>query len=1045
MITAASASFAFAQDADEALEDSLLEEETERVVITGSRIRQAEFASASPIQVIDGQVSREMGLFDSGEILRSSTQTSGLQIDNSFGGFVLDNGPGSSTVGFRGLGPERTLLLINGRRIAPAGVGGAPTAPDLNLIPAVMIDRIENLFDGASTVYGSDAVAGVANVILRTDVEGFEIQGNYQDPDGDGADEGTLSLMWGKTTDKGYISIGAEYSDRKAQTLGQNPFSSGCDEVHYETPDGQILNEYRGLGPIPTNDPCKLVTSNRLFIPTFMGNIWRTPGETNIGIPNFSETQLGEGFDVFSPNWYPGDSNGDGIIDNTFVDGDGDGFVDLNIQDPFYNYSKSDYYQSGHFVSPLKRYSIFTNGEYNLGDSNDTKLYFEALYAKRSSDVFSTGASMFEDIPATNPINPCGIFGVDCFGTDLNAIGFFAGPLAVTPIHYVKGDRDYTEVDVSQYRLVGGVTGNIGAWNDVGEGNWYYDVSYTYSGSTGEDSLTGLGASQVTNSLNATLDANGNLVCVDQSDGCVAWDFFADRMWQEGGGELSAEEAAYLMITRERETKVKQSVFNAYIGGDAFALPWNDEIVPVIFGLERRDEEIESNFNDVATEGLLYAFASDRGANGSRYINEMFAEAVFPIFKGEEFAEELTVTTSARYTKEEFSESETTYSLKALYRPVEYFTLRATKGTSYRTPNLRERFLAGSTGFNSISDPCVVPVDARTGDPLDPNASLTYDAANDTRDQRVLDACIADGVDPTSLGIEDGNQFTSVYSSEIVRSGNVDGLKEETSTAKTYGFILEQPWFESFDLTFSMTRFDIEIEDSITQPGAGFIVSQCYDNPDALGATSAFCDRITRDSTGAVSLLDGSFINIGLLTAKGIDYNLLYEQEFLIGDKALEFTADLIATRNTESFIDILGTTDDNVGEPASPEWRGQANFAFAYSDFTLRWAAEFIQGGEQDDLDDPAVWPYVDDDIACDGLGVPCRPVAYTDDYWVHDASLTYSQDNYVISLAMQNVFNEAPPRIDTDGVFGVNNIPIGIGYDLFGRTISLSFGVEF
>ena len=162
------------------------EEETERIVVTGSRIRRTEFANASPVQVISGDISREMGLFDATEMLQSTNQAAGSQIDNSFGGFVLDNGPGSATIGFRGLGAERTLVLVNGKRMAPAGVGGAPTSPDLNLIPAVMIDRVENLYDGASTVYGSDAVAGVANVILRQDVEGFELQGSFNKPKGGG-------------------------------------------------------------------------------------------------------------------------------------------------------------------------------------------------------------------------------------------------------------------------------------------------------------------------------------------------------------------------------------------------------------------------------------------------------------------------------------------------------------------------------------------------------------------------------------------------------------------------------------------------------------------------------------------------------------------------------------------------------------------------------------------------------------------------------------------------------------------------------------------
>ena len=179
-------------------DDSLLEdEETERIVVTGSRIRRAEFSEASPVQIISGEISRELGLFNTGDMLQESNQASGVQYDNTFGGFVLDNGPGSSTISFRNLGAGRTLVLVNGRRMAPAGVGGAPTAPDLNLIPSIMVDRIENLFDGASTVYGSDAIAGVANVVLKKDVEGFQFVTGGSKPKGNGGEETEFGALLG--------------------------------------------------------------------------------------------------------------------------------------------------------------------------------------------------------------------------------------------------------------------------------------------------------------------------------------------------------------------------------------------------------------------------------------------------------------------------------------------------------------------------------------------------------------------------------------------------------------------------------------------------------------------------------------------------------------------------------------------------------------------------------------------------------------------------------------------------------------------------------
>ena len=161
--------------AEEAAAD---DQEIEEIVTTGSRIARDTFSSISPLQVIDGETSRDLGLVDTAELLRQTTVVQGQQFTTGLStsaGILTDNGPGSSTVSLRGLDAGRTLVLINGRRLAPAGVGGAPSAPDLNLVPGTLIDRVDVLLDGASSVYGSDAVAGVVNVILRSDFDGLQL------------------------------------------------------------------------------------------------------------------------------------------------------------------------------------------------------------------------------------------------------------------------------------------------------------------------------------------------------------------------------------------------------------------------------------------------------------------------------------------------------------------------------------------------------------------------------------------------------------------------------------------------------------------------------------------------------------------------------------------------------------------------------------------------------------------------------------------------------------------------------------------------------
>jgi iron complex outermembrane receptor protein len=1021
--------------------DSLLEEEeeevkevVERIAITGSRIKRQEFSNASPIQVISGDISRELGMFDTSEMLQSSSQSSGQQIDNTFSGFVLDNGPGAATVGFRGLGAARTLVLINGRRVAPAGVGGAPTSPDLNLIPSVLIDRVENLFDGASTVYGSDAIAGVANVILRSNVEGFDVQATISAPK-DGGEQTILSAMYGVSGDNYSFNIAAEYNERRSQTFAESEFVGECTEYYYEGNDGEIYSDYRGIGPNTTPpDACDIFPlSNRMSIP-FHGSVYRTEGSTNIGIPNWSDSTAGlANAPFFGDMVTEVDTNGDGIIDNAIWDGNGDGFLDFNFQDPYYSLERSDYVNSRDWVSPLERLSIYANGDYLLQDDNDTRFFYEALYAQRDSNVFSPGGQLFPTVGAANPYNPCGtdaINGIDCRA----GVGFPYGPQDVQPIISIKGDRDTNVVDVYQYRLVGGVQGNLGALEDFGEGNWSYEVSAIYSASKGENSIIGISDANLTNALDtAVRNADGSITCGTGSDGCVPVNLFSSNIYQLGGGVLTDAEADYLFVSREITTEVKQSMVTGYISGDAFTLPWNDQIVPIVMGAEFRKDEIITDANDVAAEGLLWGYFSDEGADGSRNLKEVFFETEAPLLRGEKWAEELTLTASGRWTDESFYDPETTFSLKAIYRPTEWFTIRGTRGTSYRAPNLRERFLNGTSGFSTISDPCVVPDSARISDPLDINSSETYDAAEDTRLSRVLDSCIANGVDPTSLGLQTDTTagFTASTSTEVSTGGS-DTLKAEHSVSETYGFIFEQPFTDAFDLTLSATWYDIRITDSVAEPSGGFIVSNCYNNIDRPDGSSAFCGSINRSAeTNRLESVDASFINIGLEASQGVDFNIFYQQDFVVGENELGVTFDLIATKLQSAEEDILGEFDDNYGEPTYPEWRGNARLALSYMDFRFNWSTRYIGKGETDNPVD------FDTYVPCDGLDVLCRPVYYTDDYYTHNASISYSQDDWAVTVGVRNVFNEAPPKVDDGGVFSTRNIPLGVGYDLFGRTV--------
>ena len=1029
-------------DTDDETDESLTEEEVmDEIVVTGSRIRRDAFTSAAPVQIIDGQGSRELGLIDTASLLQSATQATGTQIDSTFTSFVIDNGPGSAQVNLRGLGPQRVLLLLNSRRVAPGGVGGAPTSPDITTIPNVLIDRIEFLLDGASSVYGSDAVAGVANVIMRSDFEGFEFEGEIVHPPAGGGGEKTLGIAWGASGDNWNVGVAGEYYDRERLRWRDRDFTDHCNQYLYEDENGNPLSILRGLAPGTTDSPCRLNTINRVFIPNrnVFGNVWYTPGFSNIGIPNFSETVVGVGLAGLNPRAIiPIDTDGDGVPDTGLIDPDGDGLTDVDLQSDLYNYNGSDRDRSGDFLPGSERFNLYAYGEHDLGNESNSTVYFEALYANRKTEVFGPGATIFPDVPANNPFNPCNQGqpnGANCYAF----FGVNFGNWPGIPIVMVRGDRDNNDVEISQLRVVGGVRGDLpGLRNESGFGNWGYDLYFSHSTSEGTDFQTGILEYPLVLSLETSVidPATGEITC-GAGQPCVPVNMFADSLYQPGGGGFATqEEHDFVFGVRSFNTWIRQSIFSGVLQGDVMELPWNDTAVPLVVGFEYREDEIDSVPNDVALNGLLIAYFKDGGAAGERNIRELFMETELQLLEDLSFANDLSLNLAVRWTDESTYGADTTYSAKSIYTPFQGLTFRGTYGTSFRAPNTHEQFLRGTSGFATIFDPCVVPTAARIPT-LDPNDPVAYDPDEDRREQTILDNCRANGVDPTMLGLDGIN---TTYSVERLRRGGQQvqlDIDPETSTSYTYGVVLDQPFWDSYTLRLGVTYYDVEVEETISLLGTNFIVQDCYvENPNN---TSGFCRFITRGPDGLIDLVEASFVNINAITSRGIDYNLYFQRDFIVADRNLGLEVDIRVTRLLENNFIFRDAEEDDAGTPVAPEWEGTALFAATYGDFRFNWRANYI-GAEEDELADLGEYS------PCVGLGVLCGPIARTGVHWTHTASLTWAPRDWSITLGVVNVFDKAPPLMDSDAPeIQVNNVPLGAGYDVLGRRVFLSVATQF
>jgi len=1071
----------FAQD-----DDDQTEQEDERaideVVVTGSRLKRDTYTSIAPLQIISGQMSREVGLMDASDILQESTAAAGQQIDLTFNGFVLDNGPGQTNINLRGLGSARTLVLINGRRVAPAGVEGAPTSPDLGLVPASLVQQYDLLLDGASSIYGSDAVAGVANIIMRKDFDGLEIEGFSSVPVHSGGNQNTLSITWGKNFDRGFIGFGAEYTDTERVTLSQRPWTAKCDRHAEIDENGTVRSQsvwQEVLRKMPWDD-CK--GGPDLFTnfagPGFGQSLFYTSGTTNMGVPNWSD------WSQFA-----------------IIDLNNDGIADVNFRD----YSLTDKEQWRDLFGERQTTAAMLFGEYTFAGEANITPFFEIQYGRREFNNNSGAAPLFPQIPANNPFNPCnpnGIGGVDCglghdglisypnflddfvilpqpFGPQYGetyadlcaAFGIVPcgpGPLgaisasfgfsgAVGPVGssqhivYVRDDRNTADVDLDQIRAVLGVSGDLPGLSFGSVENWSFEVSGIFSSSSGTSNRLGIREDRLDHALGwnsfggATPCQNdtGTALPFGAENGCVPVNLFSPTLLDPlvRGEFATQDERDYLFDSRDFETKYKQTVLSAYFTGDVFELPGGTAAFG--FGFEYRNDDLESLPDENAANGLAFGFSSDLGAIGEKDTKEFFAEIELPLFAGFTGVEELTLNLSARHTDDEIYGGAWTESVKLGWRPVESLLIRGTVGSSFRAPNLRELYLAGQTGFrNTFFDPCYVPLSA-----IDEATDL-YDPALDQRDPVLLANCLANGVDPALANLN-GIQ---VYPVEVKSGGSLD-LDAEESESWTAGLVYDFP-FSGFDLSIGGSYYEIEITQSIIEPNSDFIVGDCYGS---LTGNSAFCNRITRDLSDPtdprITLIDEGFINRDSEKARGVDLNLVFTDTFTIAERPIDVTLDVRANRQLERstlFVSTEGVEDFNEfqGSFGFTPWKGRAIVRFDYSDWRLSWEMNYIGSMDQrpegvDDFDD-AISGISD---TCFGPpdDVLCRDIGFADNYFRHAVSLYYFGDTWTLGAGIRNVFEEEPPFVDGSEVFAINNSPIGVGYDLQGRSYFFNASYNF
>ena len=696
----------------------------EEVVVTGSRIRRDPLNDAAAVMDIGTADLDRTGLTNLGDALQQ-LPISGSAINSQFNvpgnsGFPQDGsgiGAGAVEVSLRNVGSKRTLVLVDGKRwISGASASGVPTAVDLNTVPENMIERIEILQDGASAIYGSDAIGGVVNIITNSDFEGFRIDsqvGSYlSESDGESYE---FSALWGGGSDTTHLVLSAGYVEERGIETASRSRSA------FPTPDASSCD-------VP-NTQCSSFTPQGRFVlgPNFdFADVTLNDGVLNDGAGNVP---------VFDPN---NPNSGDF---HTFAAADR-----FNFNGPGFNFLRT----------PNERVNIYAGATHELAD--DLNLTIKAAYTNRSSATKAApeplclgnecGNRINDNffISALNPFNP---FGVDLSVANGNLEFFGRRPLESGPRLFFQ--------DVNTYFITATVDGEF----EVGERSFFWDLTGSYGDNRGFQ--------EKFNSHNAARlqVAMGDPAVCAGTPNCVPFNFFGGQ-GPDGTGSITQEMLDFVTFTQRdfSEQTLRDFAFN--VTGDLVELPGGQAAFAA--GAEFRDHEGSFRPDPIAESGETAGIPSG-GTAGGFDVTEFYGEVNLPLLSDSAGAEYLELNLAARISDYSTFGSEDTYKVSALWRPIEDLSFRASFSTGLRAPGIGELFGGAAREDFTFLDPCA-DVLAQAGS--------AAGGRDDPQPQNIIDNCAALGVpvnitqtNPQLSAISAGNENLAPETSDNWTAGVV--------------------------------------------------------------------------------------------------------------------------------------------------------------------------------------------------------------------------------------------------------------------------------
>lgn len=852
-----------------ALAQNVEDEESvqETVLVTGSRIANSNISSSSPVTTVGADQFDLRGTVDTIDLVNTLPQASvGMNSQNSS---FANGANGTSTLDLRGLGATRTLVLANGKRLPPGSPLSGGYASDVNLIPAPLVERVEIVTGGASAVYGSDAVAGVANFILRSDFEGVEADFQYgfnqfdndngslqaalqaigEDPV-DGSDTANdtydLSLVMGANLDdgRGNATVYFRYLENEGIDQGARDFAR-C-----------ALGEFGG-------DPFCLGSNQGPFPTTFV----LTPAIPSGGLPADAVPLYNADGTIQMDAMGAAISGGAFSLngDNSLSSGFNNAF-NFNPQNPIRR--------------ETERFNAGFLGHYEI--TPDIEAYAEFGFSKSSSpQVIAPSAAFGSSINQVNCDNPlftaeqlaafCGVidsatgFYTRDIATDAGAVAGDGLVQVEVRRRFVEGGGRTDNRTLTNFRFVGGLRGTV-----------MDHIEWDVFGQVAETELDRLQFNQVTSvnlgrALDIVDDGNGNPVCRSVVNGtdpnCIP--FVSAYVV---GAAVDPGLAAYVDTPTLTTGSIEQFVYGASaqtdLGNYGISTPWAEDGPNVLVGVEyRRDGIIAQADGTNQSGGLVGAGGAVLPTNGETDLVEYFAEIQLPVIQGMEFAEELGVSAAIRNSSYESVDilngveggdiSVDTYSVGATWSPNDQIRFRAQYQRAIRAPNVFELFNPQNTNLSSLTDPCS-------------GFAGTAEAPTATAAQ-----CANTGVTAAQFGAipPDSGQLN------VITGGNPALTPEEADTI-TLGFVYQPAQIP--DLLVSLDYYEIELTDAVGSIPADFTLTSCL-----MTGDPTFCSLINRGTDGSLTqvprnqaAITATSINTGGQNLSGFDLQVAYAHDF---------------------------------------------------------------------------------------------------------------------------------------------------------------------